>query len=264
MMTKQLLSDPEQLERYISLAKSRKSSNALTAARGDVLRTIYANPSDFEEVIAQTLKDYRPSLPETKSEGAAPAGLLTSPVNIIETPLASACTIDTSAFNSNQPKQHLSDITKAINTCLQELQKTMAKANDLLQAINALNSSAMNSEKTTSEEGTFNDSTFTSEINPPCEQASFKTVTFTSETTMDASEYNTNSSAAVSSPHFETGTIANDQPQGAKDSSSPTGIHVNDFQRYYFPFPGMQQHLAAGTLDKIAIMLQRNAQGSTG
>ncbi|MEJ1242360.1 hypothetical protein WBG78_29695 [Chryseolinea sp. T2] len=267
LMAAQLLSDPVQLERYIALAKSRQSSNALTAARGDALRTIYANPSDYEEAIAQALKDYRPSLPKINSEGAAPVKSLTSPATIIETPPASAGTIDTPVFDSNQLKQQLSDMTKALNHCLHELQTTMAKATDLLQAINALNTSAMeNRENTKSEEGTINDSTFTSEINPAFEQAAFNTVTFTSEMTMHAPESNNTNSSAASSPLFETGTTANvtDQRPGAPETSSTTGVRVNDFQRYYFPFPGMQQHLSAGMLDKIAIMIQRNAPGGTG
>ena len=140
VMARQLLTDPAELERFKAIARTRKS-NALTQARRAILKLIYANPSDFEEIIAEEIANYTPPVPSPKAGKKTTAHAAGQP-DTFETLLASAGNITPPAGNTNQITQQLSEMTHALNNCLQEIQKTMAKATEMLNAITALNSTA--------------------------------------------------------------------------------------------------------------------------
>ena len=233
-MAQQLLTDPEELERYKSIAKSRNSPNALTAARRDALRTIFANPSDFEELIAEATIGEAPGLPVTESPATSVHA--NPPANTFDALLAAGGNMSASAGNASHLTQQLADVTNALNHCLQELQKTMAKATEMLQAINVVNASANGRTSGTTDAA---DETSTPHITTPSEIIT----------------------SSIPSPFTETQTTApvNDRRQQSPIKSSTRDILSNGFQRYYFPFPGIQQHLSIGMLDKIAIIIQGNA-----
>lgn len=282
LMAVQLLTDPEQLERYTTLAKSRKSPNALTAARRDALRLIYANPSEYEELIAQAVESYTPPPPKTVAGSAAPSGLLISPANSFESLLASAGNIATAAGNSQQLTQQLSDMTNMLNHCLQELQKTMAKANEMLKAINVLNASANETNHNTSSDETTSSNVTSTGTTDTTKQTHTNATTFVrtiddqtfvpavpkhdhhmvDETpTTDITTPSEIIASSVPSPFTETQTTghANNRRQQSLIKSSTGDVLANDFQRYYFPFPGIKQHISTSMLDKIAIIIQGNA-----
>ncbi|MGC3948438.1 MAG: hypothetical protein QM762_28700 [Chryseolinea sp.] len=300
IIAQQRLTDPEELERYKSIAKSRKSPNALTAARRDALRTIYADPSDFEELIAGFAeRDTQPIAANVTQKNLPITS--NAPANTFDALLASGASINSSAPNANQLIQQLADVTNALHNCLQELQKSMPKATELLQTINVLTASA--NERTSNamvEQTTINnvafipgtmvttksidtdttvfvstidDATFANALETPC----ITSLQCHTSPSMDIPKHDhhdvdetpasdiTTSSGIVASSILSNITVTestahiNDRRQNTVTKSSGDEVMTTDFQRYYFPFPGIQQHLPEGMLDKIALIIQGNA-----
>ncbi|MEJ1241183.1 hypothetical protein WBG78_23750 [Chryseolinea sp. T2] len=309
MLAQQRLNNPEELERYKAIAKSRKSPNALTAARRDALRTIYANPSDFEELIAEATIGEAPGLPVTESSAASVHA--NAPANIFEALLAAGSNANASAGNVNPMTQQLADMTNALNHCLQELQKTMTKASEMLQAINGLNASSEHTFNTTVEQTatnnvafipgttdttksndtdttvfvrTIDDPTFAStavetqciaslqhtspqyaspqrHASPPADMPKHDHPNVDETPTSDITTPSEVIASSIPSPFTNTQTTAhvNDRRQLSIIKSSTGDVLANDFHRYYFPFPGVKQHISTDMLDKIAIIIQGNA-----
>jgi len=139
-MSQRLLLDPEKKAYYTGVAKSRKLRNAYTAANQDALKAIHANP--WEDELPQD------SAGEIRTDTERTEGVKeTNPnsngyANIADELLGFGDPSKAPTGNTAGLNQQLADATNAIQHCLLELQKAIAKASGLMQAVGELNAKA--------------------------------------------------------------------------------------------------------------------------
>ena len=139
-MSQRLLLDPEKKAYYTGVAKSRKLRNAYTAANQDALKTIHANPWEEElpqdsagEMGKKTVRTEGLKEANHNSNGCA---------NIADELLGFGGPLKAPTGNAAGLNQQLADATDAVQQCLLELQKAIAKASELMQAVGELNAKA--------------------------------------------------------------------------------------------------------------------------
>jgi hypothetical protein len=137
---KLLLLDPEKKAYYTGVAKSRKLRNAYTAANQDALKAIHANPPQEElpqasagEIRTNTVRNEGVKETNHNSNGCA---------NIADELLGFGDPLKAPTGNATGLNQQLADATNAVQHCLLELQKAIAKASELMQAVGELNAKA--------------------------------------------------------------------------------------------------------------------------
>lgn len=145
-LAKQLLLDPEKEKEYIDIAKRRKLDDPYTAAVQDMLAVVHAERWEDSEIYAQTVREAAEKASTANS--AATSITERGDLNGINGK-ANICSelLDPGSKQHESSKamelgQQLAHLTNSVTNCMLELQKAMAKATELLQAVNELNASA--------------------------------------------------------------------------------------------------------------------------